>query len=469
MKSLIVGCMTLLLIVSLAFGQDYVGDQTCQECHANMPETGFFEGYMNSGHPWKLSNTAGQTPADDFWPHTPVPPLPIAYGAQLEWQDVSYVIGNFYWKARFVDEEGYIYTGFEDETTQWNVQAETWSAYHAGEVDKPYNCGRCHTTGYDPDGVQDPDMPGLIGSWTEPGIRCEACHGPGSEHADNPSDISMPGGIDCAGCHYRDADFRMPWKDGFMRHHQQSEDLAHSPHDGVLTCNSCHNPHRSTLYNDGGLRDAADCSNCHPGDASNSFYAVEDMEDLDCIDCHMPFMAKSAVASADYVGDVRGHLFAIMTDPIAAEDNTYEDGGSLFWNQEDDGSAYATLDYACFACHESMTLADAADYATDIHTDHNSAVGETVSAVPDEFAIDSVYPNPFNPATTIEYTLNKPFIVNLTVFDMNGRQVASLYSGPQREGTHTITFDGSGLSSGVYFANLKAGNQQEIAKMILMK
>lgn len=349
-------------------GPTYAGDQTCMECHADSPTPDFFEAYMNSGHPWKITRTAGDTPDSDTWPHSPVPPLPIAHGQQLEWTDVEYVVGNYFWKTRFVRPDGFLYTGESDETTQWNMQTQRWVPYNAGTVDKPFNCGRCHTTGYEPEGNQI-GLPGLIGTWRQDGIRCEACHGPSSDHVEWPTQMLPQGGKDCSECHYRDSDFRMPWKGGFMRHHQQSEDMLHSPHAGNLRCVSCHDPHRSTVYDDGGMN--RDCTECHPGDVGNSFYVVEDMEDVECIDCHMPYMAKSAEAMGTYKGDVRGHLFQIMTAPVFAEDNVYQDGSNSFWNQNNQGESYVTLDYACLACHEDIgqpiSMQDASAYATNIH------------------------------------------------------------------------------------------------------
>ncbi len=370
---LVVGA--LVLGAGVASAQNYVGDQACAGCHANMPEPGFFDSYVNSGHPWKIFRTQGNTPDGNTWPHTDPPPLPIVHDAQLEWSEVEYVIGNYYWKARFIDDRGFIYTGDADETTQWNLQTEEFVPYHAGEVDKPFDCGRCHTTGYDPAGNQH-GLAGLVGTWTEDGVRCEACHGPSSDHVANPSSVSPPGGKDCAECHFRDAEFRMPWKGGFMRHHQQSEDMSHSPHDGVLTCLSCHDPHKSVVYNLGGT--TAQCSDCHPGNAANSHYLVAGMENVDCIECHMPHMGKSGQSFNPFTGDVRGHLFQIMTDPVAAADNVTDIGGSLFWNQEASGDAFVTLDYACLGCHEDvgdgLTLMEAASYAFNIHNKHPSPV-----------------------------------------------------------------------------------------------
>ncbi len=353
---------------------EYVGDQACKQCHEHWPTPDFFEAYVDSAHPYKLLHVAGEQPPADAWPHSPTPPLPVVYGEQLEWTDIEYVIGNYNWKARFVDPDGYIYTGDVDDRTQWNLATEEWVPYHAGEIGKPYNCGRCHTTGYQPEGHQF-DLPGLIGTWEEDGVRCEACHGPGSDHVANPTDMLPVKGKSCAECHYRDSEFRIPWKGGFTRHHQQAEDFAHSPHDVMLTCNTCHDPHRSTIQGNGGL--IASCTDCHEGDASNSFYLVDEMEDVACIECHMPHMGKNAVAVNMYKGDIRAHIFNITDAPIFAADNVYEDNGGLYWNQENDES-FVTLDYACMGCHiennEPLTMEEASNYAVRIHTNHNATL-----------------------------------------------------------------------------------------------
>jgi hypothetical protein len=363
---MIMACLVAALLVpsTAANAQTYVGDDVCATCHADFPEPGFFDAYMRSGHPWKVSRTEGMVPLPNFWPFTPVPPLPVANGVQLQWSDIEYVIGNFFWKTRFIDRDGYIYTGDATESTQWNIATQEFVPYHAGETDKPFDCGRCHTTGYTPVGNQH-GLPGLIGTWAQDGIRCEACHGPSSNHVDSLGSTPPPGGKSCSSCHIRDTGYRMPWKSGFMRHHQQSEDWVHSPHFGVTTCNTCHNPHKSTTYEEGGLISA--CSDCHAGDAANGFYDVPGMGAIECKDCHMPFMAKSAVASNAWTGDVRGHLWDIMTAPTAAADNTYMVGSSTYWNQDANGDSQITLDYACLGCHtdvDGLTLASASIIAT---------------------------------------------------------------------------------------------------------
>ncbi|MBT8485318.1 MAG: hypothetical protein HKO59_04360 [Phycisphaerales bacterium] len=374
-------------LATMASGQEYVGDALCSGCHADSPSADFFAGYMRSGHPWKLFHTAGETPAPDTWPHTVVPPLPVIEGTQLAWSDVEYVIGNYFWKARYVARDGYIHTGLEGETAQWNLATEEFVPYHPGEL-RSYNCGRCHTTGFDPDGQQG-GLEGIAGTWAQPGIRCEACHGPASEHVVDPTGTPPPGGKTCAECHFRDAEFRMPWKSGFMRHHQQSEDLSHSPHSAALDCMSCHNPHRSVVYDDGG--NIAHCTDCHGGNPDNGYFRVSGMASIDCKECHMPYMGKSAVAFNEFTGDIRGHIFSVSTEAIAAADNVYDVDGTLFWNQDAEGQSIVTLDYACLGCHADIpdvpiTLEGAAAYSVDIHTTHAVPAGD----VDDDGVIDFV-------------------------------------------------------------------------------
>ncbi len=75
---------------------------------------------------------------------------------------------------------------------------------------------------------------------------------------------------------------------------------------------------------------------------------------------------------------------------------------------------------------------------------------------PSLFALEQNYPNPFNPSTTIEYRLSSSSDVTLKVYDLLGREVRTLVSEPQNSGSHTVTFDGHNLSSGVYFYTLRA-------------
>lgn len=79
------------------------------------------------------------------------------------------------------------------------------------------------------------------------------------------------------------------------------------------------------------------------------------------------------------------------------------------------------------------------------------------------------YPNPFNPSTQITYSLKQPGFVTIKVYDMLGRQVANLVSENQEAGTHTVNFNASGLSSGMYIYKIDAGSFNSVKKMMLLK
>lgn len=92
------------------------------------------------------------------------------------------------------------------------------------------------------------------------------------------------------------------------------------------------------------------------------------------------------------------------------------------------------------------------------------------SEIPQQVSLKQNYPNPFNPATVISYQLNSNQRVRLEVFDVTGRKVAVLVDGERKPvGTHQVYFDGSGLSSGVYFYRLQTDGQTLTKKMLLMK
>ncbi len=88
---------------------------------------------------------------------------------------------------------------------------------------------------------------------------------------------------------------------------------------------------------------------------------------------------------------------------------------------------------------------------------------------PFKYALLSCYPNPFNASTVISFNLQDAGFVNLTVFDVQGREVRSLVDERQSSGYHEVVFDGSELSSGMYFAELTAVCYKKTLKMLLIK
>jgi hypothetical protein len=85
------------------------------------------------------------------------------------------------------------------------------------------------------------------------------------------------------------------------------------------------------------------------------------------------------------------------------------------------------------------------------------------------FELAQNYPNPFNPTTTIRYQIPTAEVVSLKVYDVLGKEVATLVSGRQEAGSYAVEFNAAGLSSGVYFYRLQAGGFVETKKMMLVK
>jgi hypothetical protein len=96
-------------------------------------------------------------------------------------------------------------------------------------------------------------------------------------------------------------------------------------------------------------------------------------------------------------------------------------------------------------------------------------IDEEIATLPRRFSLGQNYPNPFNPSTTVKYELPTSSTVKLSVFDMLGREVIVLVSERQEAGIHEVKFDASGLSSGMYFYRLQAGDFVQARKLLLVR
>lgn len=304
-----------------------------------------------SGHPHKLTPVVdGQAPE---YPFTELEGPPEGY----TWDDISYVIGGYHWKARFIDNDGYIITGDVDSATQYNFYnrdvglGDEWVPYYPGE-EKPYDCGACHTTGYSPQGNQN-GLPGLIGSWAEPGVQCEECHGPGSIHASHPASFEMKVDRDsaaCGQCHFRGVPEEVDANDGLIQHHEQYEELFQGKH-ATLDCVQCHDPHVGVIQ----LRETEaeqttriECQDCHYREAENFKLSLHVR---DCVTCHMPRITMSAVGNPDlFTGDLRTHLMAINPNQI----EQFDPEGTTSLSE-------VGLNFACRQCHNGVMGSEKSD------------------------------------------------------------------------------------------------------------
>jgi len=94
---------------------------------------------------------------------------------------------------------------------------------------------------------------------------------------------------------------------------------------------------------------------------------------------------------------------------------------------------------------------------------------EKSNSVPTEFDLSQNYPNPFNPSTTISYAIPTDGFVSLKIYDMLGKEVATLINEEKPAGDYTISFNANNLASGMYIYKISSGPFNQTKKMILMK
>ena len=91
------------------------------------------------------------------------------------------------------------------------------------------------------------------------------------------------------------------------------------------------------------------------------------------------------------------------------------------------------------------------------------------NSIPYLYTLEQNYPNPFNSMTSIKYEIPEGGLVKLSVYDMLGREAAMLVNEQQGAGSYRVSFDASGLNSGVYFYRLSAGNFTTSKKLTVIK
>lgn len=376
----------------------YVGTQTCLGCHENK------EIFTETGHPFKLNKVVdGQMPEYPF--------SNIAGGLELlegvvneggaptSYDQVSYVIGGYKEQVMWLDKKGYRVTGAKviGKLNEDGYIYDMWSwGDNLGPDPAPFYCGRCHTTGWkDFTSVEgdnrnphhQDDLEGILGTFEQPGVQCEACHGAGSEHVKAPSttnitrkavartaaemkadDQAFGKPVACVECHTNGGDksypeYLTPYTKQFGgdaigglipkgaaglggRGGRIATDaiMGYNPDTGVaqgkkreMTCYTCHDSHMSTHYRDkpgheGGLKKA--CNDCHNmefanAEGGNGMAAIVH-KSVECTNCHMPSDS---------------HLFKIDISAPSDDGHHYSEDGvySQPWLRPSD---------ACQTCHK---------------------------------------------------------------------------------------------------------------------
>jgi photosystem II stability/assembly factor-like uncharacterized protein len=177
--------------------------------------------------------------------------------------------------------------------------------------------------------------------------------------------------------------------------------------------------------------------------------------------------------------------FRNPTDGIAAGKDgvvRYTTDGGYSWYQDTYLSGLTTRDIVSIARVDSNTAScltvnnfnrdsQGADttFFLSVSSEPFVGVNDDENLTLSEFRLEQNYPNPFNPSTKINYAIPQPSFVTLIVYDVLGNEVATLVNEEKNSGNYQVDFSGYGLSSGVYYYTLKAGNYSETRKLVLLK
>ncbi len=458
----------------------YVGSARCLSCHTVFPGafTYIATEIPKTGHSNALKAVTGSAPT---YPANTSPTAIQAPSGTL-WTDFSYVVGGYGWKAHFVRSTGKVYTAGND--AQQNVADGTRAPFRQGEdVAYDFTCFRCHTTAPSETGSWNGNAGDMLGTFLEAGVRCEACHGPGSDHANNPGGAKPPNQGQaltlgaCQGCHTIDGvSSVVQVSDGFVLSQQQANEFRISQHgngDGVdLQCGTCHNPHVAVHYPDvagaGRSGISTPCQTCHPG---QQVLLNDAPKAIECVDCHMPKATKSALGGPvgnGRMGDVATHIFSINPAPVTREAMFNPGGTEVAIDGE--GVGAVTLDFVCLRCHTDKDVTWAGDHAPTVHSANGMhTASESNADVPVSYTLGQNYPNPFNPSTNVDFSLPETAAVTLKVFDASGRLMGTVVDQTMPAGFHTVLLDASGLATGVYLYELRAGDFTATRKMVVSR
>jgi len=378
-------------MIDLSKPAKYVGAKECKECHEAI-----YKGWQATFHPYKFKDVSPDVIIADFEKNNTLEAggytsTMIRRGSDFfvktmgpdnkehEYK-IKYVIGGF-WKQRYVTEfpDGALHVL----PVQWNVKTLEWVDYHGLKKHKPgsgkywsdsqrtyqYKCTGCHNTGSQINHNKQANT--FETTWSDKGVSCEACHGPGSNHLAapisqkaesiiNPATMPDPrrAAMICGACHTRgksaDGKFGYPadYKPGAVldflydhkpglhpdgsakKHHQQYNDWLTSDHATAgVQCWDCHNPHSKGASNRFQLKLPGNslCNSCHQVEPTG-VHGIHSVNN--CIGCHLPNTAKSATP-----GDIPSHRFKVVMPALTEKNAKQPNSCNLCHYHKDDKPA----------------------------------------------------------------------------------------------------------------------------------
>ncbi|MBW2174732.1 MAG: hypothetical protein JRF64_08885 [Deltaproteobacteria bacterium] len=355
---LVISATQCLPIGSVCFAQDrqqdatYVGAAECKKCHEEI-----YKGWKSTMHPYKFQRVSPEAVVGDFRKNNRLKSDDKAitmlekdgeYFITTTGPDekehtykIKYLIGEF-WKQLYVTEfpNGELHIL----PAMWIVKTQSWqkSKYWSDTIYQ-YSCSGCHNTGTQIN--YDKSTNSFKTTWSDLGVACESCHGPGSKHLDakkgekastiiNPTKIPDPtrAAMVCGSCHIRgtspDGKYGYPYgykpgdqlnfmfnekpklhpDDSSRANRQQYIDWKKSGHarEGIM-CWDCHYSHKKGNANkfQTKLPGSSLCRSCHEVE-NKGVHGIHSVNN--CVGCHMPPVGKRATK-----GDVHSHQFKVIS------------------------------------------------------------------------------------------------------------------------------------------------------------
>ncbi len=200
---------------------------------------------------------------------------------------------------------------------------------------------------------------------------------------------------------------------------------------------------------------------------------IDAKNDAILLDTAKSTIVGSLISNQTYAVSVRDSaLSGILASGVCF---MYQDAAGVFgFRYVPSGSAFtfmpgsASLPYQVIPFFVDWSTLNDNKGALYVDFDKVTAVSGAVTP-PQQFFLSQNYPNPFNPSTTIKYELPRTSQVNLSVYDILGRQVSVLVNDRRDAGSYEVKFDGSAFASGVYFYRLQAGTYVVTKKLLLLR
>ncbi len=174
------------------------------------------------------------------------------------------------------------------------------------------------------------------------------------------------------------------------------------------------------------------------------------------------------------VGEASDEVGLARLNPDGSPDISFAPGGKILLNLNNNAGMHYLTALTPLPNGDIIAAGDdvahnAGNFIITRITNQATGIAGNIPMQPDRIELFQNYPNPFNPSTAISFNISRTSFVSLKIYDVLGNEISTLVNNVMQAGIHTMNFNASSLSSGVYFYHLKNGEFSEVKKMILLR